>query len=641
MDTRDRLEWLEADGLGGFASGTASGIRSRRYHALLLAATAPPAGRMVLVNGFDAWVTTSAGTFAISSQRYAPDVVSPDGALRIESFIADPWPRWVYRLDDDTRIEQQILSVHDRPLVVVTWKLIEGDASATLEVRPFLSGRDYHSTHHENGACDRTTHLADDETMAWRPYEGVPAIRTSSNGRFATDPVWYRNFLYTAEQQRGLDATEDLSSPGTFTWSLGEGAARWVVSTEPVPRQSDIEATCRRFERSERSRRSAFGSALNRAADAYIVRRGEGNTIIAGYPWFTDWGRDTFISLPGLCLATGRLGVARDILLEWSGAVSEGMLPNRFPDRGAEPEFNAVDASLWFIIAAQAFLDEAERASFSVTRAQRAQIDSAILKIVEGFSRGTRHGIHADGNGLLAAGAPGVQLTWMDARVDGREITPRIGKPVEIQALWINALAIAGARDARWIERQRTALASFNARFWNPSRGCLYDVIDVNHEAGTFDASLRPNQILAVGGLPMPLVTGARASSIVDVVERELLVPMGLRSLGRDEPGYAGVYGGDPRSRDGAYHQGTAWPWLLAAFGDAVRRVRPADRAGSDIEQLVTTLEGHLAEAGLGHLPEVASGDAPHTPGGCPFQAWSLGTLFQLRRLVPAAAVVG
>ncbi len=405
MDTRDRLEWLEADGLGGFASGTASGIRSRRYHALLLAATAPPAGRMVLVNGFDAWVTTSAGTFAISSQRYAPDVVSPDGALRIESFIADPWPRWVYRLDDGRGSSRHRLD--DWPLVVVTWKLIEGDASATLEVRPFLSGRDYHSTHHENGACDRTTHLSDDETMAWRPYEGVPAIQ-----RRATDgspPILaVTGFLNTAEQQRGLDATEDLSSPGTFTWSLGEGAARWVVSTEPVPLRptsrppaaGSSEANARAGRRS--AQRSTAPPTCTSSAEA---RATQSSPAIRGSR-IGDAIRSSRFA--GLCLATGRFGVARDILLEWSGAVSEGMLPNRFPDRGARPEFNAVDASLWFIIAAQAFLDETElAASFSVTRAQRAQIDSAILKIVEGFSRGTRHGIHADGN------APACWSSWV------------------------------------------------------------------------------------------------------------------------------------------------------------------------------------------------------------------------------------
>ena len=307
-----------------------------------------------------------------------------------------------------------------------------------------------------------------------------------------------------------------------------------------------------------------------------MVARGTGSTIIAGYPWFTDWGRDTFISLPGICLETGRLDVAREILLGWADAVSDGMLPNRFPDSGQAPEFNAVDGSLWFVIALQAFLDEAARSKHAVGVHDHRVFDQAIRQIVEGYAAGTRHGIRMDDDALIAAGEPGFQLTWMDARIGDRVVTPRIGKPVEIQCLWINTLAIAGARDARWKAIQQRGMESFTARFWNENRGCLYDVVDANHVPGTVDASLRPNQIFAVGGLPLMLVSSDQAQKIVDTVERELLVPLGLRTLAPGEPGYVGSYKGGVEARDSAYHQGTAWPWMLYAFADACVRTQTA-----------------------------------------------------------------
>ncbi len=644
MRLTDQLEWLEADGLGGFASGTATGLRTRRYHGLLLAASAPPGGRMMLVNGFDAWVSTAAGRYAISSQGYTPDVVFPDGIERLEHFEYLPWPRWVFRLEDGTSIEQSVCVVHGAPTVTVSWRLLSGGA-ATLDVRPFFSGRDYHATHHENGAIDLRATNAADGTLTFTLYEGVPAVHVASNGHYDASPAWYRNFLYTAERDRGLDATEDLASPGTFSWDLAGGDAHLVLSTNAVPARSALSTEVASMRQRERARRQAFASPLDAAADAYIVARSSGRTILAGYPWFTDWGRDTFISLPGLCLATGRFEEACSILREWAVAVSDGMLPNRFPDYGDVPEFNAVDASLWFVIAVDRFLDEASRRGYRVARADRTRLDDAVLQIVRGYRDGTRHGIHADDDGLLAAGEHGVQLTWMDARVNGREVTPRIGKPVEVQALWINALAVAAARDNAWGALQRRAQASFDERFWNESRGCLFDVVDVDHAAGATDASLRPNQILAVGGLPLPILTGARAAAVTDVVERTLLTPLGLRTLAPGEPGYIGTYGGGVEARDGAYHQGTAWPWLLFPFADACVRTRATDRAARDVGRIVDALRAHLSEAGLGHVSEVASGDPPHAPGGCPFQAWSLGALIQLEallgRLVVAAREPG
>jgi len=321
----------------------------------------------------------------------------------------------------------------------------------------------------------------------------------------------------------------------------------------------------------------------------------------------------------GLCLATGRIDEARSILREWAGSVSEGMVPNRFPDRGEAPEYNSVDASLWYVVAVHETLAAAGE--------EDARLRRAVDAILDGYSRGTRHGIAADMDGLLRAGEPGQQLTWMDARVDGRVITPRIGKPVEVNALWINALRVGGAR---WKALHDRAAASFAERFWNEARGCLFDVVD------PADDALRPNQVLAVGGLPFPVLQGERARRVVDVVEERLWTPLGLRSLAPGEPGYAPRYRGGVAERDGAYHQGTVWPWLLGPFVEAWVRVRGGD-APVRREARRKFLDPLLAQrdvAGLGHLPEIADADAPHLPRGCPFQAWSLGEALRLDRLV-------
>jgi predicted glycogen debranching enzyme len=328
--------------------------------------------------------------------------------------------------------------------------------------------------------------------------------------------------------------------------------------------------------------------------------------------------------------------MARRILLEWAETVSEGMLPNRFPDGGAA-EFNAVDASLWFIIAVHDLLFAAE-AGRGLTDTQRRRLMTAVEDILRGYSRGTRYGIRADSDGLLAAGEPGIQLTWMDAKIGSEVVTPRIGKPVEVQALWLNALAFAGRESPEWRRLFERALPAFRTKFWNIDRGCLYDVIDVDHVPGRVDGSLRPNQIFAIGGLPMQLFTGPRARQVVDVVERSLLTPLGLRSLAPGEPGYTPRYDGNPWSRDHAYHQGTVWPWLMGAFVEAWIRARDNTRqARSEArDRFVRPLLAELDTFGLGHLPEIADAEAPFTPRGTPFQAWSLGELLRL-----TAGVIG
>jgi predicted glycogen debranching enzyme len=636
-------EWLEADGLGGFASGTVNGMRTRRYHALLLTAVTPPTGRFVLVNGFDAWVNTPAGTFALSSQLYPPDVVHPDGVQRIESFAVEPWPRWCFLLEDGTRIEQEIFARHGAPVVILSWRLTEPQVGVTLSLRPFLSGRDYHALHHENPAFRFDAEVQDGRVI-WSSYPDVPRIMAFANGTYTHQPDWYRNFLYQEEQARGLDHTEDLATPGIFRWSLSQGEAVLILTVEdqtggmlPLT-DMPVHEYLQTVRAAELQRRQRFPSRLHRAADAYLVRRGEGKTIVAGYPWFTAWGRDTFIALRGLCLATGRLDEARDILLAWAGAVSQGMLPNRFPDRGDVPEFNSVDASLWYIITVHDFFQAMAAKQREVSPRDQQILRDAIDAILSGYAKGTRYSIHLDDDGLLAAGEPGVQLTWMDAKIGDWVITPRVGKPVEVEALWLNALHIGSTFSPRWQELFTRGCEALLRRFWHEEGGYLYDVVDVEHQPGTADPSFRPNQIFAVGGLPVSLLDADRARRVVEAVEARLWTPLGLRSLAPAEPGYRPQCQGGVSERDSAYHQGTVWPWLMGPFVEAWVRVRgstPESKRDARTRYLEPLLR-HLDEAGLGHISEAADGDPPHTPRGCPFQAWSVGEVLRLSLTVLA-----
>ena len=620
-------EWLEADGRGGFASGTVGGVRRRRYHALLLAAMDPPGGRVVLVNGFDAWVETAAGRFPLSTQLYVPGVRYPEGDGFLESFTDEPWPTWTFALPDGTRVQHECFVRHGSGEVVLTWRLVSSPSDpARLDVRPFFSGRDPHALHHENGAFN----FQPTDRLRWQPYVGVPAFMAVSNGTYEHGPEWIRQFLYEDERDRGLDHVEDLAAPGWFRWTIDIGEAMLAFALDRSA-PTEVDAWWRRLRDAEYARRQSFRTRLDRSADAYLTQRGQGDdrTIVAGYPWFGDWGRDTFIALRGLCLATGRLDDARRILLAWAALVSDGMLPNRFADAGSAPEFNPVDAALWYVIAVHEFLAAAPL----TTAADVACLHAAVDAIVAGYARGTRFGIRLDADGLLAAGVPGVQLTWMDAKIGDWVVTPRIGKPVEIQALWLNALRIAGTRSARWRAVAEQGAASFRGRFVNPMRGGLFDVVDVDHHPGTVDHALRPNQIFAVGGLPFQLLHGPDAEAVVEVVERALWTPRGLRSLAADEPGYVPHYVGGVRERDGAYHQGTVWPWLLGPFVEAWVRVQGNTAAVKHVAR-ARFLDPLLEQARGGQVAEIADAEAPHAWRGCPFQAWSVGELLRLDRIV-------
>ena len=634
----DTHEWLEADGLGGFASSTTSGIRTRRYHALLLTATTPPSGRMVLVNGFDAWIAAEEKRFWLSAQRYAPDVVTPNESL--ESFRFQPWPLWRFRFTEEVWLDQEIFVPRGQSAVVLSWHL-GGRINQlfSLSVTPFLSGRDFHTTHHENKVfCFEPSVNAD--TIRWQPYPGVPAVVCRSRGDYQHAPTWYRNFLYTSERERGLDFLEDLVAPGTLTWQLDSQNREAVLIffaegfAEVGPR--NLEKWTAELRSTERERRGQTPNPVEQASESYFVRRGAGRTIIAGYPWFGDWGRDTFISIRGLGIALNRLEWVRDILLEWANAVSQGMLPNLFPDRGTVPEYNSVDASLWYIIAVRDLLDAAAGCPGLIDELAEQRLRNAIEAILFGYQTGTRFNIRVDNDGLVAAGVPGVQLTWMDAKVDGKVVTPRIGKPVEVQALWINALAIAKGFSPKWEHLFEKALLAFEKRFWNEAKHQLFDVVDVDHQPGVVDPLTRPNQIFAVGGLPLSLLSDTHARQLVDSVETQLWTPAGLRSLGPSEPGFTPRYAGTVLARDSAYHQGTVWPWLAGAFIEAWVRVRgnTSEAKQEARKRYLEPLGSLVSGSGLNHLPEITDAVEPYTPRGCPFQAWSVGEFLRLDRVV-------
>jgi predicted glycogen debranching enzyme len=628
----ERSEWLEADGLSGFASGTTSTLRTRRYHALLTAAD-ERGRRFALVNALEVTLLTPRGEVPLSSHRYAPGVVHPDGMRRITGFSLEPWPTWRYLLEGGGELVHELFVPRGQALVALAWRLTRPDAACKLRVRPLLSGRDLHALHHEN---HHFQFLASSRggRVSWTPYPGVPEIHALGNGRYRDAPDWYRSFLYLEERERGFDHVEDLASPGEFTFDLDQEAVLLLGAELPSGRGATTLLVSLR--QRETKRRAAL-APLEHAAEAYLVRRAGRKTIVAGYPWFSDWGRDTFLSLRGLCLATGRLELAREILCAWAGSLSEGMLPNRFPDGELAAEYNSVDASLWFAVAVHELLREADAAQRPVAGSERKLLLAALESILDAYTRGTRYGIRADQDGLLACGEPGVQLTWMDAKVGDHVVTPRIGKPVEIQALWINALRIGALRargGQRFAQLAQRASESFAARYWDAERGGLFDVVDCDHHAGAADRSLRPNQILAVGGLPFALLSGERARAVTDLVEQRLWTPLGLRSLAPGEPGYCGRYEGGPAARDSAYHQGTVWPWLLGPFVDAWVRVRgSSDESRQEARRrFLEPLLDHAGRIGLLHLPEIADGDPPHAPRGCPFQAWSVGEALRLER---------
>lgn len=630
-------EWLETNGLGGFGCSTVIGLNTRRYHALLVAATKPPVGRMVLLSKVEETIVLAHQRFELSANQYK-DVIHPHGYEYLASFRLDPFPVWRYRCGD-VQLEKTVFLVQGENTVVIQYELL-GDLhgrACSLELRPLIAFRDYHALTHANQAIDRDVKTQTGMAII-TPYLGLPSLYCAHNAEsIDASGFWSYNFEYARERERGLDSVEDLYSPFLLRFDLAKyDSARIIASTlrhaaEEVAQLRDGEIQRRARIAEAAPTPDAFATMLASAADQFIVSRGDQKSVIAGYPWFGDWGRDTMISLTGLTLVTGRYQDARNILRAFARSIDQGMLPNRFPDSGEKPEYNTVDATLWMFHAAHEFVRYTGDYDFI-----RDELYGRLADVIAWHQRGTRYGIHVDSDGLLHAGQAGVQLTWMDAKIGDQVVTPRQGKPVEIQALWHNALRVmadlaAFFGDAEADDHYR-ALANrarerFLQVFWNEAGGCLYDVIA---DDGTPDAALRPNQIFAVS-LPYPMLTREQALQVVDVVEWELLTPYGLRTLSPRDPNYHGRYDGDPRSRDGAYHQGTVWPWLLGPFLTACVKVHDdTDEARRRADHFLEPLRAHLSNAaGLGQISEVFDGDAPHRPGGCFAQAWSVAEVLR------------
>jgi predicted glycogen debranching enzyme len=649
-------EWLVTNGLGSYASGTIAGLLTRRYHGLLVAALQPPVGRTLLVAKLDETVEGDGETWPLATNRWADQTVAPHGYRHLERFRLDgTTPVWTYAWGE-AQLEKRVFMEPGADTTYVTYRHLRGTEPVTLELRALANYRDYHATTRGAGWSMRVEPVADGvRVVAFegaRPY----TIRAAGPGRVDVEPAhtWYYAFDLARERERGLDAQDDHLHVVTIRAPLEPGQTLSVVcSTEAAP-STDGERAGARRQRHEAGLLAAFERALPavlrspgrvpawvqhlvRAADQFVVRRPladepEGMTVIAGYPWFGDWGRDTMIALPGLTLATGRPEVARRILRTFARFVDRGMLPNRFPDAGEAPEYNTVDATLWYV--------EAVRAYHAATRdaALLEELFPVLQEIVAWHRRGTRYGIGEDpGDGLLRAGEPGVQLTWMDAKIGDWVVTPRSGKAVEVNALWYSALRALGTfaralgEPAEGWEALADRVRAGFERFWYAAGGYCYDVIDGPDGP---DATLRPNQILAVALAESPLPAD-RQRRVVAACGRQLLTSFGLRTLAPGHPCYHGRYAGGPRERDAAYHQGPAWGWLLGPFALAHLRVHRDPAAAL---RLLEPVAHHLADYGVGSVAELFDGDPPFAPRGCIAQAWSVAETLRAWRIVAEAA---
>ncbi|MBI5517060.1 MAG: glycogen debranching enzyme N-terminal domain-containing protein [Deltaproteobacteria bacterium] len=630
MEEATAREWVVTNGLGGYAAGTVSGVATRRYHGLLVAARTPPRGRQVLVSHLDETVALGEHQTDLSVHAF-PGTLHPRGDRHLVAFSLDPLPVWRWRIGE-VLLERTVCMVHGQNTTVVRYTLVDAPSAIALRVQPFGAFRDFHHHARENGAARLRAELRPGRAVL-RPYDDYPAVTVAAPGVFTEEPQWWRNFSHALEAERGLDHLEDLFTPGYFTLCLGRGESSWVVlSSEP-----DLPPEPLRCEPSARARLQALVppdtrdprvAALHLAVDAYRAECASPPALLAGHPWFEDWGRDTLIAFTGAYLVPRRFEEGRAVLAAFAQAMDRGMLPNRFPDAGGA-DYNTVDASLWFFHAARRYVHYTQDHAFL-----RDVLYPSLREIERWYRQGTRYGIHATREGLIAAGERGVQLTWMDAKVGDWVVTPRHGCPVEINALWhagLKTLAHFAARlghdgDAGAYQFSAEGVReAFRARFWNPSRGYLYDVVPEDPGAPG-DGSVRPNALYAVA-LPGELLPPEQEAAVVSRARSDLLVPFGLRTLSPDDTAYKGHYRGDPLSRDGAYHQGTAWPFLLGVYASAVvRHAAREDRlepARHEVLALYEWLPVALETFGLGHLPEVLDGDPPHRFGGCFAQAWS------------------
>lgn len=626
-------EWLETNGLGGFACSTIIGTNTRRQHGLLVAALKPPVERHVLLSKFEERMVVCGHECHISTNLY-PGTVFPHGFNIQSEFRLRPWPTFCYAGAGGCHLEKSVFLVHGENTVVVGYKAKTAEGAIDLYVRPLLAFRDYGALSKRNDAVDMTVQRGPGG-LSVQPYPKLPRLHFYTKAEVTeAKPDWYHRFTYPVEQERGLEFEEDLFSPVELKLRIPSGQTAYiVVSTEEKTNVNPAALATAELERRQQFLREPdpVRQALVIAADSFLARRGADDlTVLAGFPWFSDWGRDTMIALPGLTLTTERFDVAKRILLTFARYCDRGMTPNVFPEAGETPEYNTADASLWFVVAVWKYW----KASGDDKGVR--QLLPALRVIFKGYKEGTRYDIHADTDGLIAAGNPGTQLTWMDVNVDGYVPTPRHGKAVEINALWLNVLLMLGEM-AEKIERDvhgavvmrklaDQAAAGFIKAFWNRDGGYLYDVVQGNFR----DPAVRPNQIFAVS-LPYSALDKEQQRSVLDVVTKELLTPYGLRSLSPRHEKYCAKYTGNRWQRDCAYHQGTVWSWLIGPYCDAYVRVHgPGKATRKEIARLIQGLIDHLHDAGLGTVSEIFDADPPHRPVGCFAQAWSVAELLRV-----------
>ncbi len=636
-----KREWIVTNGLGSFASGTVAGIQTRRYHGLLVAALKPPRDRTFLVAKLEESVTYGARRYELGANRWGSGALEPAGFQLLTGFrLEGTVPVWSFACADAV-LEKRVWMEQGAQTTYVSYRVVDGSEPLRLELRALVNYRDFH------GATQ-----AGDWRMSIDPVTNGVRVRAFDSAvpffvrcaHAACEPAheWYRDFDLSAERARGLSDREDHLHAATFAATLQSGESRTVVASleEHASHGADGEAAFARRRAHESAVLAAFDARngvdephwlrnLALAADQFVVDvpappgQARQRTIVAGYHWFSDWGRDTMIALDGLTLATGRPQIAKDILDTFARYVDGGMLPNVFPEAGRAPEYNTVDAALWFVDAVRRYVADTSDLAFA------ARMYPTLADIVRAYRDGTRYGIGQDpADGLIAAGEPGVQLTWMDAKVGEWVVTPRIGKAVEINALWYNALltldgltAALGRSDQTYRHLAETTRAGF-ARFWNAERGYCFDVLD---GPDGNDARLRPNQLFAVA-LPHSPLDPDRQRAVVDVCSRRLLTPAGLRSLADDERDYRPTYGGPPLERDGAYHQGTVWGWLIGAWADAHLRVYDDPQA---VRRRLAAFAAQRDAYGVGTLAEIADGDAPNAPNGCIAQAWTVAEVLR------------
>jgi len=626
-----RLEWLETNHTGAFAMGTVAGVNTRRYHSLLIASQRPPADRISVLSRVEETVSLSDKEFAIATAQY-PGAVQPRGFDLLTDFRLDPFPSWRYMLEG-VAIEKTVCLLEKSQSVLLCYRASE---SCKVSVRLFLSFRDYHSLTRQNQALSPTACFANGR-CSFTPYRDLPPLTVLHSGRpFSPDAKWYLNNEYLRELDRGLDFREDLYSPGSVVFEIEPDTRVWLLATiEGDHFAGPMDGAAIETILAAEAKRRTFRDPLVRALDQFRVVRENGRpSLVAGYPWFTDWSRDILICLPALSRAGFPTADTKAILGMLLEQKSQGLLPNRFTDRYGTVEYNTVDATLWFFIAAYDYIQQSGDLEFLANTLYPAAID-----ILDWHNRGTAFDIKNDPfDNLLFAGLPGVQLTWMDAKVGDHVVTPRTGKPVEINALWYNALKISAAwastlgHSAEWAQYSAQANAtrdSFQRKFWNEQKGCLYDVLGAAN-----DASIRPNQLFSVS-LPFPLLDRERAQSVVSVVRNELLTPVGLRTLAPGDPSYHPRFEGDMAARDSAYHRGTVWPWLVGPFVGAYLYAFGHNAFSlAYCDKILKGIESEMHTCCLGSISEVYDAESPQWPGGCPAQLWSVAQLIVARALV-------